>query len=64
MREIDAGMAVEFRAPPDAVRRQAHVPAVPMADLAPRLAGDAPLADRRGTNVDRSRHPPKVTRPR
>src|SRR3982751_3147886 len=37
MNEIDAGMAAEFRAAPDAVRRQAAALAAPMAELAGRL---------------------------
>jgi glucosamine--fructose-6-phosphate aminotransferase (isomerizing) len=44
MNEIDAGMAVEFRAAPEAVRRQAQALAAPMAELAARL----------------KRHPPRV----
>jgi len=42
MNEIDAGMAVEFRAAPDAVRRQAQVLAAPIAELAARLKRHAP----------------------
>src|SRR5438067_8929791 len=42
MNEIDAGMAAEFRAAPDAVRRQAEALAAPMAELAGRLRRNAP----------------------
>jgi glutamine---fructose-6-phosphate transaminase (isomerizing) len=42
MNEIDAGMAVEFRAAPEAVRRQAQVFAAPMAELAARLKRNPP----------------------
>jgi glutamine---fructose-6-phosphate transaminase (isomerizing) len=42
MNQIDAGMAIEFRAAPEAVRRQAQVIAAPMAELAALLKRNAP----------------------